>query len=252
MKASQNIKNTVASTMFDEIVEHYNSHASLAENAYLQPRMEHITSKKEQFLATINVAKPKLTREGEDKSRGFYFQSLYASLKGYSSLLIEKKKAAAEYFLEIINRHGGKKISSLPYDEETSTLFSVEKEFGTEEAKEKLAQLDGIEELAQKVFEANKAVKDLSVKNEKSSAGQKSEESATAIKKYLLNYLNEQILTYLTWAKNSEGAEVASFADEVFATISKANASTAKKAKKQPQAVSQGAETTPSTEKKEK
>lgn len=232
MRASQNLKNTVAATLFDEIVEHYASHASLAENAYLKERMGVVSEKKDLFLASIKSAKPKTTRESEDKSRAFYFQNLYASLKGYSSLLIESKKEAAAYFLEIINRHGGKKVTSLPYDEETSTLLSIEKEFSSEEAKAKFKEVEGCEELAEKLFAANHAMKSLSIKNEKSTAEQKAELSSTNLKKEVLTYLNEQIFSYLAWAKNSEGGELAIFANEAEIAVNKANASISKRQKK--------------------
>ena len=242
MKVLGAIRNTVAQTLFDESCTHFESHTALSEDKYLSPRFSRLRVRTANLLTAIKAVKGTEALESADSARDADFKRVLSGLKGYRDLQLGEKSEAAEQVLKIIERHGGASVLTAPYADETALLFSIEQDLSTEGAKANLEKLDGVAEVLKKVFDENRAVKELSVANEKAAAAFSGAENATAIKKELISFFNGEILSYLELMKNSDD-EYKALLDELSKATEKANASVPKRAsakkaeEKQPQAV---------------
>lgn len=232
MKFLSGLKNTVMFSAAEKSCMLYEKHAELASEPMLKPRFAYVLERTTVFNDAIKSAHESVTLEEEDSERDRAFTKLVSALRGYRDLPLEDKSEAASFFLEIVERHGGKAIISLPNDQETAILTSMENEFKAEKAKELLKKIEGIDTLCENVFLHNANVKELSVKKAQIAASNKAEISATEIKKELVSYFNKQILGYLEVMKDMQSDVYGEFATEIFAVVKSANDTVPKKAEK--------------------
>ncbi len=232
MKFLSGLKNTVMYSAVEKSCSLFEQHTELAEEAMLKPRFLHVAERKVVFSDTIKTSREVVALEEEDSQRDLSFSKMMNVLKGYRDMPFEDKSDAAAFFIEIVNRHGGKGIVNLPNDEETAILTSMESEFNSEKALDLLKKIDGVAELAKSVFLHNAKVKELSVKKAQVIASNKTELSATDIKKELVSYFNKQILGYLEVMSDMQSDLYGSFASEIFAVVKAANDTVPKKSAK--------------------
>ena len=232
MKFLSGLKNTVMYSAAEKSCMLYEKHTELAEEPMLKPRFAHVLARTVIFNDAIKSAREVIALEEEDAERDRAFTKLVSALRGYRDLPLEDKSEAASFFLEIVERHGGKAIISLPNDQETAILTSMESEFKSEKAKELLKKIEGVDTLCENVFLHNANVKELSVKKAQVAASNKAEVSATEIKKELVSYFNKQILAYLEVMKDMQSDVYSEFASEIFAVVKAANDTVPKKAEK--------------------
>ena len=232
MKISSNLRNVPAAALFEKCCTIFDNHSPLAENSYLKPRFVSANAKTKSLSDAIKCAKGTISLDEADAKLDTELKKLFSALYGYRDLPFPDKNEAAEFFLEILTRHGGKSILSKPYEEENALVTSIETEFSSDKAKAFLKLLEGVDVLSANVFEANKAVKALSVEKTKLSAAQSAEVNATAIKKELIAFFNGEILPYLDLMKNTEPDTYKAFAAEISEAVDKANDSIPRKTKK--------------------
>ena len=229
MKFLSGLKNTVMYSAVEKSCSLFQKHTELSEEPMLKPRFTHVEERKVVFSDSIKASREVVALEEEDSERDRAFTKMVNGLRGYRDLPLADKSEAASFLLEIVDRHGGKGIVSLPNDQESAILTSMESEFATEKAKAMLEKVEGIDELAKALFLHNAAVKELSVKKAQVSVSSKEEVSATEIKKELVNYFNKQILGYLEVMSEMQSDLYGSFASEIFAVVKGANDTVPKK-----------------------
>ena len=232
MKFIPSIRNAVMFSAVEKCVTLWNENTALAEEPKLKPMFSHVEKRNVDFNDSIKSAKESVVLEEEDSARDTAFSKLMNVLRGYRDVPLAKKSEAASVLLEIMERHGGRQILSRPYDEETGLLSSIKTEFESEKALEMQKELDGVQELASEVFLHNDAVKALSVKKVQLTAQTKTIESATAIKRELVNYFNQQILSYLEVMQTIDSETYGDFAKAIFLAVKSANDSVQKKMQK--------------------
>lgn len=228
-KVKQNIRITEADTVSDALVRIYKEAATkdgaVAKDAALAAIMGEVETLSTKITTAIKADKISRSLEDADSKRDEVIRSLGTLLSGYGAIPVAAKKAAAERLLAVYDKYG-KSIANESYARESSLIESMLEDFAAESLADAIKPLDGVGEL---VASLRAAQDEFNAANDSATASLTAKgESAYALKKPLLDAINERLVPYLT-AMASVNAEHADFGAKADVEIAKANASVAKK-----------------------
>lgn len=223
-KAKVNLRVSELDTLSDTIVRVYkdavkDENGSLSKDANLSAMMSEVESLSAKLTTAIKADKATSTLDEADIARDEVVRNIADALSGYAAIPIAAKKTAAQNLLKIFGKYG-KQMTSKNYAEESSLIESLLEDFSSAEAKTDIEALDGIADLVSSLRTAqdnfNKAGD--SYTSAKTGRG----ESATAVKKSLLDVMNNRLVPYLTAV--AVLPDYKDFAAKVASEIDKANA----------------------------
>lgn len=223
-KVKFDVRVAEADSLSDAIVRLYKDASSAAESAVakdanLSAVMNDVESLSARLTTAIKSDKATSTLDEADIARDEVIRNLADALAGYAAIPVAAKKAAAGNLLAVFSKYG-KQIASKNYAEESSLIESLLEDLSAENLKTDIASLDGISDL---IFELRSAQDNFNKASDSYTAAKTGKgESATAVKKSLLDTLNSRFVPYLTAVGAIDGYK--DFAAKAASEIDKANA----------------------------
>lgn len=223
-KAKTSLRVAELDTLSDVLVRLYKDYSSdangtVAEDANLKAVMTDVESLSAALTTAIKSDKVTSSLDEADIARDEAVRSLSDALNGYAALPIPEKKAAAQNLLAIFQKYG-KSITTKNYAEESSLIESLLEDLSAADAKANVETLEGVGEIIKNLRSAqdnfNKA------NDEFTHASVTKGQSASSVKKPLLEVLNTRLVPYLSAVALSGGYK--EFALKCGAEIDKANA----------------------------
>lgn len=222
-KAKTALRVTELDTLSDAIVRLYKDASSGAESAVakdanLSAVMSDVESLSAKLTTAIKSDKATSTLDEADIARDEVIRNLADALSGYAAIPVAAKKSAAQNLLAVFSKYG-KQITSKNYAEESSLIESLLEDLGAENLKSDVDSLDGVSDLISGLRAAQDAFNKASDSYTAAKTGKG--ESATSVKKTLLDALNSRLVPYLTAVGALSGYK--DFAAKVSSEIDKAN-----------------------------
>ena len=221
---ADNLSNAIVRLFKSEL----DANTDVGSDAYLKDTFAETEALSASLTTTIKADKASSNLDVADSKRDEIIRQLNAALTGYANLPIPAFHAAATPLLEIMAKYKG--ITSESYARESSLIKSLLEDLSAADAKNAIASLQGIGELvntltvAQNEFDqANDAF---------NVATALKTESATSLKKPLLNLINDRIVPYLVAMKLAKPGIYGDFVSKVENEINRANQAVAKRRNK--------------------
>lgn len=223
-KAKTSLRVAELDTLSDVLVRLYKDYSSdangtMAEDANLKAVMTDVESLSAALTTAIKSDKVTSPLDEADIARDEAVKNLSDALNGYAALPIPAKKTAAQNLLAIFQKYG-KSITTKNYAEESSLIESLLEDFSAEEAKANIETLEGVGEIIKSLRSAQDSFN--KANDEFTHASVTKGQSASSVKKPLLEVLNTRLVPYLSAVALSGGYK--EFALKCGAEIDKANA----------------------------
>ena len=223
-KAKTSLRVAELDTLSDVLVRLYKDYSSdangtVAEDANLKAVMADVESLSASLTTAIKSDKVTSSLDEADIARDEAVRNLSDALNGYAALPIPAKKTAAKNLLAIFQKYG-KSIITKNYAEESSLIESLLEDFSAEEAKANIETLEGVGEIIKSLRSAQDSFN--KANDEFTHASVTKGQSASSVKKPLLEVLNTMLVPYLSAVALSGGYK--EFALKCGAEIDKANA----------------------------
>lgn len=226
------VRITVADTVSDVLVRLYkdalleNPDGDIAKDKNLSEIMNDIEKQSKNITTAINRDKVSTSLEHADTKRDEFIYQLFTLIAGYAAIPIADKKAAALKLLSITSKYKG--IARATYAQESSLIESMLEDFADSGLTSSIEMLEGVADLIKAIRiaqdEFNAASDSVTI------AFIEKGEPAYALKKPLLNAINEKLVPYIT-AMSAINLEYKNFSEKADIEINKANQSTSKKTK---------------------
>lgn len=223
-KAKTSLRVAELDTLSDVLVRLYKDYSSdangtVAKDANLKAVMTDVESLSASLTTAIKSDKVTSSLDEADIARDEAVKNLSDALNGYAALPIPEKKAAAQNLLAIFQKYG-KSITTKNYAEESSLIESLLEDFSAEDAKANVETLEGVGEIIKNLRSAQDSFN--KANDEFTHASVTKGQSASSVKKPLLEVLNTRLVPYLSAVALSGGYK--EFALKCGAEIDKANA----------------------------
>lgn len=223
-KAKTSLRVAELDTLSDVLVRLYKDYSSdangtVAEDANLKAVMTDVESLSAALTTAIKSDKVTSALDEADIARDEAVRNLSDALNGYAALPIPEKKAAAQNLLAIFQKYG-KSIITKNYAEESSLIESLLEDFSAANAKANVETLEGVGEIIKSLRSAQDSFN--KANDEFTHASVTKGQSASSVKKPLLEVLNTRLVPYLSAVALSGGYK--EFALKCGAEIDKANA----------------------------
>ena len=223
-KAKTSLRVAELDTLSDVLVRLYKDYSSdadgtVAEDANLKAVMTDVERLSAALTTAIKSDKVTSSLDEADIARDEAVRNLSDALNGYAALPIPQKKAAAQNILAIFQKYG-KSIITKNYAEESSLIESLLEDFSAEDAKANIETLEGVGEIIKNLRSAQDSFN--KANDEFTHASVTKGQSASSVKKSLLEVLNTRLVPYLSAVALSGGYQ--EFALKCGAEIDKANA----------------------------
>ena len=223
-KAKTSLRVAELDTLSDVLVRLYKDYSSdadgtVAEDANLKAVMTDVERLSAALTTAIKSDKVTSSLDEADIARDEAVRNLSDALNGYAALPIPQKKAAAQNILAIFQKYG-KSIITKNYAEESSLIESLLEDFSAEDAKANIETLEGVGEIIKNLRSAQDSFN--KANDEFTHASVTKGQSASSVKKSLLEVLNTRLVPYLSAVALSGGYK--EFALKCGAEIDKANA----------------------------
>lgn len=224
-KAKTSLRVAELDTLSDVLVRIFKDYSSdangtVAKDANLKTVMTDVESLSAALTTAIKSDKVTSSLDEADIERDEAIRNLSDALNGYAALPIPAKKAAAQNLLAIFKKYG-KAIITKNYAEESSLIESLLEDFSAAEAKANIETLEGVGEIIKSLRSAQDSFN--KANDEFTHASVTKGQSASNVKKSLLEVLNTRLVPYLSAVALADGYK--EFALKCSAEIDKANAS---------------------------
>ena len=222
-KLNQKARVTDVDTFSDAVVVLYKN-AGISDTL-LSAMMEKLEVLSASLTTAIKRDKVYSGLEEADSSRDEIIKSLSAMLTGYAAVPIAVISESAGRIKAVFDKYGVA-LTRESYDRESSLIESLLEDLSAEALASDLAALSGLTETVEALRKAEDTFKEKTAAYIK--AGSAVEESATAVKKQLILFVNGTVIPYLN-SVSSMSDTYTDFANEVSARIDRVNATVSKK-----------------------
>lgn len=198
-KIKTTLRVTEVYSFTDAVVHQYQNAASeseaLAKDENLAAMIAEMKELAGSLSAAIKRGRTESSLDAADLARDEIIRSFSCLVDGYASYPVPEKKNAAERTLSVFQKYG-RGMTKKPYAEESGLIESMIGDFSAESAKADLELLDGVAPLIPALRAAQDKFRIASAAFTDSVA--KKGESASEIKKKLLNLINDRLVSYLS------------------------------------------------------
>lgn len=226
-KLRSNARITELNSTADSLVRLYKSYSVVAEDEYLKDVMGETENLSSRITTAIKRDRIASTLSAADSKRDSNIRAIGTLLKGYSVFPNDLKKSAAERLLATFGKYKG--ITSESYANKTSLIASMLEDYASDSLKGQVDLLDGISTLLSNLRSAQNEFN--SANDEFTAASATKSESASSLKKPLLNAINNKLVPYLTAMSLSNDEMYGEFSVKADAEIERVNAAVAKRCK---------------------
>lgn len=222
-KLSSKLRTTEIDSASEAVIRLYKEFGELEKDAFLKIAMAEIEGLSAQITNAIMQNRILSKLDDADSVRDKAVKELGTLLDGYAVIPVEEKRFAARNLQAVFAKYG-KGIVNKSYASESSLIESMLGDFDAPELSADIESLEGVATCLKSLREAEDTFKKVSDNYTADMAGKG--ESATGIKKQLLNAINTKLLPYLE-AMESAGF-YGRFIEKVSLEVDRANAAAAR------------------------
>lgn len=169
---------------------------TLQNDPTLMLSITNVNTTTEEMTEAINRRKTKSPLEDADARRDDDYRSLYYSVKGYTYNSDTAVRSAAELINDIYDQYG-LNVTKEGYSQETAHIEALLMHLRTTEALAAIALLPGVTQGVANLTQSQAAFTTTYVSYESDKAEQDNYDSASVLKKELLDVINRQLIPYL-------------------------------------------------------
>lgn len=223
-KLNWNVRVSELSNVSDTIIRFFKA-SEAAEDKFLLSIMAEIEQLSNKLSTFLNRTKIVSGMKEASKSRLNAVSNLRKLVLGYSVFPDEEKSSVSLKILEVLHKY--KNIASENYASQTSSVKALLRDLSGSQIQKEIAKLDGVSALVENVRESQKEFENAN--DIYNSAIAVKDESATKIKKPLLDALNTRLVPYLSAVVTQDEEIFSSLCKSVSQTIDSMNLLTAKR-----------------------
>ena len=193
------------------------------ENAQFKSYFTDLFAKNEAVILASNRQAAANSLDEADTARDTAISKFFAVLEGSAAQVDSAEAAAGEAALKVANGYG-RKIMNLSFNEETTKIESLLKDFSAAENAEVLKKVHGGEAAKERLKNAQDSFVRLYATKSAAASESADDKNATALKRDLRSFYNETIVPYLQALCVLESEKYAPFAKKLDAEVAKMNA----------------------------
>lgn len=218
-----NARTTEVDDTSDRLIVLYKNEPTLAEDPFLASLFTEMETVSKQITQAIKRDRTLSELDDADAMRDNAVRNLQRVLLGFASMPIDNLRKSGEKLYAVFNKYG-LEILRENYAEESSLIESMLIDFANEAFKADIAALPGVLESVGEVRRAQTDFTHKRVAYEEAIAAAQRYQSASALKKPLLQLINASMVPYLSTMQMVDADKYGQFADAAAQVIEDTNA----------------------------
>lgn len=214
----------------DRLLKLYDGETALKNEPFLKPLFAEMRTLWEKITDAIHRDRISSDLKKADDVRDNAVISLFKAIDGYAHISVDALRQPAERLNKILAKFGTR-ITRENYSTESSLIEALLSDLHSDEAITDVGALAGIEETIADVRSAQDDFTAKRVAYEKTVAAQQHRESASVLKKPLLELINKKLLPYLDTMKMADPTKYTVLADASAQAVADTNSAIAQRTK---------------------
>ncbi len=219
-KLSKSARTTEVDDTSDRLLQLYSTEAALKDDTFLKPLFAELQTLSDKITEAIKKDKILSELDDADAVRDEAVKKLFKIVDGYAAMPMENFHQPGAKLKAILDKFG-LGIIRQNYASESSYIESMLQDLSAVSAE--IAALPGVAESIAAVRTAQTDFTAKRVNYEKTLSSEKQGESASAVKKPLLELINNKLLPYLDTMKMVDAAKFTNFTDATAQIIANTN-----------------------------
>lgn len=204
------------------LVSLYKSTATLKDEAFLKPLFVEMEEKANTLTEAVKRDAVISQLENADAKRDGAIRVLDRLLKGYKTIPIDTLKAYGVQLSAVFKKYG-MKMTVENYSSQSNLIDSLLQDLSDSNKAAAIAALPGIAEAIDNIKTAQEEFVKIRANYDKELAQKGSKETATSLRKPLLELINNKLLTYLSAMKIANSTKYKAFSEDVAVIITSVN-----------------------------
>ena len=204
------------------LVSLYKSTATLKDEAFLKPLFVEMEEKANALTEAVRSEAVISQLENADAKRDGAIRVLDRLLKGYKTIPLDTLKAYGVQLSAVFKKYGVK-MTVENYSSQSNLVDSLLKDLSASDLVEAVAGLPGVAEAIANIRTAQEEFTKIRANYDKELAQKGSKETATSLRKPLLELINNKLLTYLAAMKIANPTKYKVFSEDVAVIITSVN-----------------------------
>mgnify|MGYP000453777766 FL=1 len=204
------------------LVSLYKSTATLKDEAFLKPLFVEMEEKANTLTEAVKRDAVISQLENADAKRDGTIRVLDRLLKGYKTIPVDTLKAYGVQLSAVFKKYG-MKMTVENYSSQSNLIDSLLQDLSDSDKAAAIAALPGIAEAIDNIKTAQEEFTKIRANYDKELAQKGSKETATSLRKPLLELINNKLLTYLAAMKIANPTKYKVFSEDVAVIITSVN-----------------------------
>lgn len=204
------------------LVSLYKSTATLKDEAFLKPLFVEMEEKANALTEAVKRDAVISQLENADAKRDGAIRVLDRLLKGYKTIPLDTLKAYGVQLSAVFKKYG-MKMTVENYSSQSNLIDSLLQDLSDSDKAAAIAALPGIAEAIDNIKTAQEEFTKIRANYDKELAQKGSKETATSLRKPLLELINNKLLTYLAAMKIANPTKYKVFSEDVAVIITSVN-----------------------------
>lgn len=204
------------------LVSLYKSTATLKDEAFLKPLFVEMEEKANALTEAVKRDAVISQLENADAKRDGAIRVLDRLLKGYKTIPLDTLKAYGVQLSAVFKKYG-MKMTVENYSSQSNLVDSLLQDLSDSDKAAAIAALPGIAEAIDNIKTAQEEFVKIRANYDKGLAQKGSKETATSLRKPLLELINNKLLTYLAAMKIANPTKYKVFSEDVAVIITSVN-----------------------------
>lgn len=213
---------TEAGDTAHRLVSLYKSTATLKDEAFLKPLFVEMEEKANTLTEAVRSDAIISQLENADAKRDGAIRVLDRLLKGYKTIPLDTLKAYGVQLSAVFKKYGVKMVGE-NYSSQSNLIDSLLQDLSDSNKAAAIAALPGIAEAIDNIKTAQEEFVKIRANYDKGLAQKGSKETATSLRKPLLELINNKLLTYLSAMKIANPTKYKVFSEDVAVIITSVN-----------------------------
>lgn len=213
---------TEAGDTAHRLVSLYKSTATLKDEAFLKPLFVEMEEKANTLTEAVKRDAVISQLENADAKRDGAIRVLDRLLKGYKTIPLDTLKAYGVQLSAVFKKYG-MKMTVENYSSQSNLIDSLLQDLSDSDKAAAIAALPGVAEAIANIRTAQEEFTKIRANYDKELAQKGSKETATSLRKPLLELINNKLLTYLAAMKIANPTKYKVFSEDVAVIITSVN-----------------------------
>ncbi|MDO4224717.1 MAG: DUF6261 family protein [Bergeyella zoohelcum] len=206
----------------ERLVSLYKTASTLQDDANLKAMFLELEQKGTALTLAVKKSSVTSSLEDADAKRDQAIRVIDRLLKGYVEIPVETLKAHAKKLWEVFEKYGVK-ITSESYSNESNLINSLLTEFEASDLQPSITALSGMTEAIAELKTSQTHFAEVRKAYDQALSLQENAESASSLRKPVLELINKKIVPYLVAMKIVQAEKYKTFADETSQVIESVN-----------------------------